>query len=236
MPYPPPVPPDTRTNATVSADNHPADHNAISVALTEIINHIAALEQTLAPIGQIIMWPSNTMPGGYLKCDGQSVPKVDYPELFAVIGSTFGGDATNFNVPDYRGRIPCGVNQAGQPLSGGVNERFGSYDGQLIYHAHAGVNHLHALGSGLVRMNWGEVYQQWSTEADNVDSFRILLGGPGDPYSSVIHKFPSSSYPSGLEGMTAGADRDLSTDYRGVAATNTNIPPVLTLHFAIRAR
>lgn len=44
MPYPPPVPPNTRTNATPMVDNHTFDHNAISDALTEILNHVAALE------------------------------------------------------------------------------------------------------------------------------------------------------------------------------------------------
>src|SRR4030095_16705759 len=47
MAYPPVVPPSTRTNATPSVDNHPGDHNQISAALTEILNHIATLEQGL---------------------------------------------------------------------------------------------------------------------------------------------------------------------------------------------
>ena len=47
MPYPPPVPPANRTNATVQADQHPSDHNLISDALTEILNHIAGLETTI---------------------------------------------------------------------------------------------------------------------------------------------------------------------------------------------
>lgn len=38
MAYPPVVPPATRTNATPQADNHPADHNGISAALTDIVN------------------------------------------------------------------------------------------------------------------------------------------------------------------------------------------------------
>jgi hypothetical protein len=42
MPYPPTVPPTGRTNATPQADNHPSDHNAISTALTDIINELGA--------------------------------------------------------------------------------------------------------------------------------------------------------------------------------------------------
>lgn len=42
MAYPPTVPPTGRTNATAQADNHPSDHNAISAALTDIINELGA--------------------------------------------------------------------------------------------------------------------------------------------------------------------------------------------------
>lgn len=40
MPYPPHIPPATRTNSTAMASNHPTDHNDISSALTDIINEL----------------------------------------------------------------------------------------------------------------------------------------------------------------------------------------------------
>ncbi len=44
---------------------------------------------------------------GWLKCDGRSISRNDYSELFAVIGTSFGsGDGvTTFNLPDVRGRV-----------------------------------------------------------------------------------------------------------------------------------
>jgi hypothetical protein len=42
MAYPPAVPPATRVNATPQVDNHPADHNGISNALTDIVNELGA--------------------------------------------------------------------------------------------------------------------------------------------------------------------------------------------------
>jgi hypothetical protein len=44
MAYPPSVPPATRTDTTPQFTNHPGDHNQISAALTEILNHLAAVE------------------------------------------------------------------------------------------------------------------------------------------------------------------------------------------------
>lgn len=59
--------------------------------------------------GIIYINSSNTLPEGFLWCDGASYSRTDYPELFAVIGSIYGSaDSTHFNVPDFRMRVPVG--------------------------------------------------------------------------------------------------------------------------------
>lgn len=47
---------------------------------------------------------------GWLPCDGASYAASAYPDLFAAIGTANGGNASNFNVPDLRSRLPRGVN------------------------------------------------------------------------------------------------------------------------------
>src|SRR3546814_21018793 len=42
------------------------------------------------PVGFIGDWPSVTPPTGWLICAGQSLSRSAYPELFAVLGTTFG--------------------------------------------------------------------------------------------------------------------------------------------------
>ena len=42
MAYPPTVPPATRTDSTPQFTNHPNDHNAISTALTDLVNELGA--------------------------------------------------------------------------------------------------------------------------------------------------------------------------------------------------
>lgn len=42
MAYPPTVPPATRINATPQVDTHPADHNAISGALNDMVNELGS--------------------------------------------------------------------------------------------------------------------------------------------------------------------------------------------------
>lgn len=47
--------------------------------------------------------------GKWMVCDGDSLLRADYPELFAKIGTQYGAvDGTHFNIPDMRGRVPVG--------------------------------------------------------------------------------------------------------------------------------
>lgn len=54
--------------------------------------------------GSVFWIASQTIPNGYLLCDGSAVSRTDYAALFAVIGTTFGaGDgSTTFVLPDLR--------------------------------------------------------------------------------------------------------------------------------------
>lgn len=67
---------------------------------------------TSTPVGVIQPFASDTnIPRGYLLCDGASYKVAEYPDLYAVIGNTYGGDSTNFNVPDYRETVLVGVGE-----------------------------------------------------------------------------------------------------------------------------
>lgn len=72
----------------------------------------------IMPVSTVIMWGGewdDAIPDGWLLCDGSEVSREDYADLFAVIGEKFGeGDnATTFNVPDMRFRVPIGANPTG---------------------------------------------------------------------------------------------------------------------------
>lgn len=40
-----------------------------------------------------------TAPNGWLECSGASVAKAQYPELYAIVGDTYGSTASNFTLP-----------------------------------------------------------------------------------------------------------------------------------------
>lgn len=95
-------------------------------------------------------------PEGWLVCDGSAVSRTTYSALFQAIGTTFGtGDgATTFNLPDYRGRTPVGVDGAAGRLE--ANDTLGKAGGhnRMASHNHGvgslqttGVpNHQHIIG------------------------------------------------------------------------------------------
>ena len=62
------------------------------------------------PVGSLLMWPTATPPTGWLLCDGSLYTVAAYGALYGVLGVTYGGVAgTNFNVPDFRDRMPIGA-------------------------------------------------------------------------------------------------------------------------------
>lgn len=71
---------------------------------TYLENAIAQLEGNFVLTGSILAIPYSTVPIGYLKCDGSSLLREDYADLFEKIGTTYGAaDDYHFNIPDYQG-------------------------------------------------------------------------------------------------------------------------------------
>lgn len=59
--------------------------------------------------GEVRMYGSDVAPSGWLLCDGASYLRLEYPDLFAVIGVSFGSaDGSHFNVPNINGRVVVG--------------------------------------------------------------------------------------------------------------------------------
>lgn len=58
-------------------------------------------------IGEVRMMSFNFAPRGWAMCNGQSLPINQNQALFALLGTTYGGNGqTTFNLPDLRARVP----------------------------------------------------------------------------------------------------------------------------------
>jgi microcystin-dependent protein len=57
-------------------------------------------------LGEIRMFGFRRTPTGWQACDGSLLSIAEYDALFALLGTTYGGDGVNtFTVPDLRGRM-----------------------------------------------------------------------------------------------------------------------------------
>lgn len=117
--------------------------------------------------GLIYINPSNTLPEGFLWCDGAVYKRNDYPELFAAIGTHYGaGDgSTTFNVPDLTTRVPVGAGGDYSLGSTGGNEddtivivnmtEHGTNDSNT--HLYTVVNYIISTGKGSETLSTAEV-------------------------------------------------------------------------------
>jgi microcystin-dependent protein len=63
-------------------------------------------------LGQIITVGFPFAPVGWFLCDGKTLAIAAYNDLFALIGTTYGGDGvTTFALPNLNGRVPVGMGQ-----------------------------------------------------------------------------------------------------------------------------
>lgn len=84
------------------------ENNAIYYYNGETLSGINSIDTT--PIGMIMQYAGTSIPERWMKCEGQTLSRTDYSELFSVIGTTYGsGDgSTTFNLPNLEGRFPIG--------------------------------------------------------------------------------------------------------------------------------
>lgn len=99
-------------------------------------------------IGNIIAYTGLSVPSGYLVCDGSAVGREEYPELFAVIGTTYGaGDGlTTFNIPNLLGKAGLGSSQNHVVGSSGGEETHFLDSAETPLHLHNIPQHTHNLG------------------------------------------------------------------------------------------
>lgn len=123
-------------------------------------------------VGEVRMWAGrfDAPPPGWLVCDGRLLLREDYPQLFEVIGTTWGSgeDEVTFRLPDGRNRTPMGadmVAQTGQSTTSvsGAHTTYGGSPthaltvGELPPHDHD-MQHTHELPSGQITAGTGMLY------------------------------------------------------------------------------
>lgn len=105
-------------NPSLTIANLPGHtHTLPTVGLTQFAGQAApfdnrqsslALHFLITANGEIMIVPWTQQPSGWTRCDGRLLSSATCSYLFSYIGTTYGGDSTNFALPDLRGRVIVG--------------------------------------------------------------------------------------------------------------------------------
>jgi len=101
-------------------------------------------------IGELIPYAAPISPDAkWLPCDGASLVRTDYPDLFSIIGTAYGSvDSVHFNVPDSKGRALVGSGSGTGLTTRNDGDTFGEEShvlsvSELASHTHTDTGHVH---------------------------------------------------------------------------------------------
>jgi len=165
------------------------------------------MPELLVPVGVVLPYGSSNAPHGWLSCLGQEVYRGDYPDLFAVIGTTYGvgNGTTTFNLPNLAGRVVVG-----QGSGAGLTSRAMGATGGVETHA-LNVSEMpsHTHTSNAVGGTVGLIKADGQNTAVNVDA-------------------------SAVEPNIYAAPVALSINNAGSGTAHNNMQPFAVLNYIIR--
>jgi microcystin-dependent protein len=82
-------------------------------------------------IGEIKMVGFDFPPKGWALCDGKMLNSQQHNSLFSLLGNSFGGDQTNFALPNLQSRFPIGAGQGDELTNYSRGEKGGVEDAPL---------------------------------------------------------------------------------------------------------
>lgn len=163
-------------------------------------------------IGEIRMFGFGTRgaPNGWQACDGSLLPIAEYDALFALIGTTYGGDGqVTFGVPDLRGRLPIHQGQ-GPGLS------------QYVIGQRAGTETVTVLPTQMPAHTHTAVATSAAATSLTPGTTILPAAVSGDTF-----------YATDLTGATAIAMSAESTSLAGGSQPHENCMPTLTVQYCI---
>ena len=111
------------------------DNRAFLELKRDLKEEIQRLKSELCPIGTIQAFAFNSIPEGWLPCDGRSLSMEEYPLLYKVIGKIYGSTSNGkYKLPNLCGRFIRGWDNTGEVDR---NRVFGSkQDDSVQIHSH----------------------------------------------------------------------------------------------------
>ena len=147
-------------------------------------------------LGQILLVPYNFSPRSWAFCNGQILSIAQNTALFALLGTTFGGNGqTTFALPDFRSRVPIHPGQ-GPGLSPYVLGQQGGSESVTLtipqMPAHNHIAQLHASGAtgsdGSPTGNYLAENNQYTNTTNttmNANAVTVGIAGGSQPHPNI---------------------------------------------------
>ncbi len=222
--------------------------NLIRTNFDDHETRIAAVEaatiETGFLVGEIRVWSTNTLPTGWLFCDGSAVSRtVTYDDLFAVIADTYGiGDgSTTYNLPDLRGRIPVGQDDMNNSVGtgGGAASRLTSagsgVDGATLA-AVGGAQNVTLTGA----QSGTSVHGHSTTGTEGSHTHNMQTAGmasvPGnDPTYLAVHTSGAGAFADHTSKAGSSHSHTIpNSSAADASSAHTNVQPCLVINYIIR--
>lgn len=185
---------------------------------------IAVPSYDSTPVGTIVAYSGSTLPNGYMLCNGQSLLRTEYPDLFNAIGTTYGSvDSTHFNLPNIKGRVLVGLDST-QTEFNALGKVGGSKE--LQAHHHDELSQLGmASGNGNTTGDINNISVAWQT---NVKHFKvdqtIGTGNSGNLQPYIVVNYIIKAHPSAVNTSEVVNEHSTSeTDVYSANQTNVEI-------------
>lgn len=159
-------------------------------------------------IGEIRIFSCNYAPKGWAFCNGQPQYIAQNSALFAILGTTYGGDGrTTFNLPDLRDRVPLFWGNGAGLSAYTIGETGGTDTVTLLSNQLAAHNHVPMGSTGNEQTS--PIGNAWGTGTGRTPPPMYVSGAPNTSMSSIIFNPTGGGYP------------------------HNNLQPFLTLNFCI---
>jgi microcystin-dependent protein len=183
-------------------------------------------------VGEVRMVGFNFAPVGWALCNGQTVAISQNEVLFALIGTTYGGNGqTTYNLPDLRGRLALGQGQ-GQGLSDRIQgEVSGSENSNILINNMPANNHA-ITGNVSVATTVSTINRLGDSPLPNGHILGLSVTNVTPP--TVVKAYSDQASDGGtLGGVSSAVTSTLATALAGGSIPVSIAQPYLVINYVI---
>ena len=141
-------------------------------------------------MGGTIMFGGNFSPKNWTSCEGQLLAISQNQALFAILGTTWGGDGrTTFGIPDLRSRVPLGIGRGPGLSQINLGSKHGAESNKLVVAQLPSHTHTASFtGSGGSPGGSITATTNTTTETDTTTTMKVTSeeGNTNDPTDAYL--------------------------------------------------